>query len=178
VYVTHDQIEAMAMGDRIVVMSKAVVQQVGTPQEVYHNPSNLFVAQFIGSPGMNLIKGTYADGVVLLAGANRFPVPAEWQATLAREAATTGGEIVLGFRPEAAIVSSVGPLEAEVYASDMHGAFTMLHLDLQQDNVVHVRASRQSNYPIGTSVRFTIAPEMLRFFNPKTEAAILRSDLP
>jgi multiple sugar transport system ATP-binding protein len=57
VYVTHDQIEAMAMGDRIVVMSKAEVQQVGTPIDVYYNPSNLYVAQFIGSPGMNLVKG-------------------------------------------------------------------------------------------------------------------------
>ena len=57
VYVTHDQIEAMAMGDRIVVMSAAVVQQVGAPFDVYYNPANLFVARFIGSPGMNLIQG-------------------------------------------------------------------------------------------------------------------------
>src|SRR5687767_6521345 len=76
VYVTHDQIEAMAMGDRIVVMSNAVVQQVGTPYEVYHNPANLFVARFIGSPGMNLLAGRYADGVIELPGDNRYPVPA------------------------------------------------------------------------------------------------------
>ena len=57
VYVTHDQVEAMAMADRIVVMSKAAVQQIGTPAEVYYDPANLFVANFIGSPGMNLIKG-------------------------------------------------------------------------------------------------------------------------
>ena len=73
VYVTHDQVEAMAMGDRIVVMSDAVVQQIGTPAEVYHNPANLFVANFIGSPGMNLIKGKYADGVVHLPGGNKLP---------------------------------------------------------------------------------------------------------
>ena len=66
VYVTHDQIEAMAMGDRIVVMSNAVVQQIGTPQEVYHNPANLFVARFIGSPGMNLLAGSYAPPPELL----------------------------------------------------------------------------------------------------------------
>ena len=69
VYVTHDQIEAMAMGDRIVVMSNAEVQQIGTPAEVYYNPSNLFVARFIGSPGMNLVARRYdAGGVVVLAG--------------------------------------------------------------------------------------------------------------
>src|SRR5688572_28695913 len=68
VYVTHDQIEAMAMSDRIVVMSAAEVQQVGTPAEVYYDPANLFVARFIGSPGMNLIAGQYSGGVVLLPG--------------------------------------------------------------------------------------------------------------
>ena len=65
VYVTHDQIEAMAMGDRIVVMSNAAVQQIGTPADVYHNPTNLFVANFIGSPGMNLVKSSYRSGKVI-----------------------------------------------------------------------------------------------------------------
>ncbi len=78
VYVTHDQIEAMAMGDRIVVMSAAEIQQVGTPGEVYDNPANLFVARFIGSPGMNLVSGSHADGVVRMPGDNRFNVPAGW----------------------------------------------------------------------------------------------------
>jgi multiple sugar transport system ATP-binding protein len=64
VYVTHDQVEAMAMGDRIVVMSSAVVQQIGTPADVYYDPENLFVAKFIGSPGMNLLNGRYWEGKV------------------------------------------------------------------------------------------------------------------
>jgi multiple sugar transport system ATP-binding protein len=83
VYVTHDQIEAMAMGDRIVVMSNAVVQQVGSPLEVYANPANTFVARFIGSPGMNLVSGHYDGSVIQLPGENRYTVPAEWNTAVA-----------------------------------------------------------------------------------------------
>ncbi len=77
VYVTHDQVEAMAMSDRIVVMSDAEVQQVGTPAEVYYDPANLFVARFIGSPGMNLLKGQLDGDVRPLPGqTDTMPVPA------------------------------------------------------------------------------------------------------
>jgi multiple sugar transport system ATP-binding protein len=173
VYVTHDQIEAMAMGDRIVVMSKAEVQQVGTPIDVYYNPANLFVAQFIGSPGMNLIKGRVSPGTVELPGKNRCAVPPAWNAPLR---ATLAGEpdVVLGFRPEAARVSAKGALSGEVYATDMHGAYTVLHVNISADEIVHIRADRQTNYPIGTRIRFDIDPEMVRFFDPGTEVAIRR----
>jgi multiple sugar transport system ATP-binding protein len=169
VYVTHDQIEAMAMGDRIVVMSAAEVQQVGTPATVYHDPANLFVAKFIGSPGMNLIRGQYVEGHLTLPGTNGYTVPAAWQHSLAR---LEQGEVVLGFRPEAATVSADGPFSATVYASDLHGGFTMLHLEIALGVIVHARASRQINYPIGTQVRFDLNPDLIRFFDPKTEAAI------
>jgi multiple sugar transport system ATP-binding protein len=174
VYVTHDQIEAMAMGDRIVVMSAAVVQQVGTPAEVYHSPANLFVARFIGSPGMNLLNGQLHDGMLTLPGANRMPLPTEWQRAMLAELGTAGGEVVLGFRPEAVQINTLGPLEAEVYASDLYGGFTMLHLDIGGNNIIHARVSRQISYPIGTPVKFTLDPTMIRFFNAKTEMAIQR----
>ncbi len=80
VYVTHDQIEAMAMADRIVIMSQGVVQQVGTPAEVYHAPVNLFVARFIGSPGMNLVKGEWAGDSINLPGGNRYTPAAQTRA--------------------------------------------------------------------------------------------------
>jgi multiple sugar transport system ATP-binding protein len=170
VYVTHDQIEAMAMGDRIVVMSNAVVQQVGTPAEVYHNPSNLFVARFIGSPGMNLLNGEYADDVVLLPGDNRYAVPDPWKPVLQRELGSDG-KVIVGFRPEAANVIETGPLAASVYADDLHGGYTMLHLSLGSE-IVHARASRQVSYPIGTALHFDLDPAMVRFFNPQTEIAL------
>lgn len=165
VYVTHDQIEAMAMGDRIVVMSAAEVQQVGTPAEVYHDPANLFVARFIGSPGMNLVRGRTADGLIHLPGGNQYPVPEASRPLLAH---LPGEEVVLGFRPEAAAVQPEGPLGASVYADDLHGAYTMLHLALDgtAESVVHVRSGRDQSYKIGTSVRFGLKPEMVRFFNP------------
>ncbi|MBI5666914.1 MAG: ABC transporter ATP-binding protein [Chloroflexi bacterium] len=170
VYVTHDQIEAMAMGDRIVVMSSAVVQQVGTPAEVYHNPRSLFVARFIGSPGMNLIPGDYADGMVNLPGGNCYPVPPIWQRSLHNQMARAG-RIILGFRPEAAQISSDGPLHAEVYAADLHGSYNMLHLSLDGKDILHARASRQEHFPIGTKLRFDLHPEWVRFFNADTELA-------
>lgn len=171
VYVTHDQIEAMAMGDRIVVMSAAVVQQNGTPYEVYHNPSNLFVAKFIGSPGMNLIPGYFVDGKVNLPGDNQFLVPAEWHSAI-HEQIGREGEIILGFRPEAAQISDKGQLAAKVYTTDLHGSYTMLHLELAKDQIVHARAGRGMFYPIGASLRFDLDPTMARFFDPKTELAV------
>jgi multiple sugar transport system ATP-binding protein len=183
VYVTHDQIEAMAMGDRIVVMSDAVIQQVGSPAEVYHDPANLFVARFIGSPGMNLLPGRYvaqagSHGVVHLAGGNRYTVPPAWNAALRRQLGDEG-EVVLGFRPEAGGVADGGPLVAQVYATDLHGAYTMLHLSFEaaagaESELVHIRASRGIRYAIEETVRFDLAPEMVRFFDPQTEAALSR----
>ena len=203
IYVTHDQVEAMAMGDRIVVMSNAEVQQVGTPAEVYYEPTNLFVARFIGSPGMNLLYGQYHAGRIHLPGDNRyvtesqqartftrvFPVqskravtdnyyqvPQAWQGIL--ESQLTGDTVIVGFRPEAARVTNTdnhGQLSAEVYAADLHGAYSMLHLSLGSDDmIVHARAGRDLKLPIGAPVRFDLDPELVRFFDPKTERALSR----
>jgi multiple sugar transport system ATP-binding protein len=188
VYVTHDQVEAMAMGDRIVVMSAAEVQQAGTPAEVYYDPANLFVARFIGSPGMNLLAGKYTDGVVHLPGENRYPVPERWRRPLAQQ--LEGEDIIIGFRPEAAQADGVGELRAAVYASDLHGAFNMLHLslgnegqgeayswgrfsELQGVNVIHIRGQRGAGHQIGENVHFELNPEMVRFFSPRNEVAII-----
>ena len=172
VYVTHDQIEAMAMGDRIVVMSEAAIQQIGTPAQVYYDPANLFVARFIGSPGMNLIAGKYADGIVQMAGLdNRYPVPQEWQSAL-KKGLDGGSEVIIGFRPEAAQINDQGKLIGKVYASEMQGSSAVLHLTINENDIFHIRTDRLISYPIDTLVHFDIDPQMVRFFNPKTEAAI------
>jgi multiple sugar transport system ATP-binding protein len=173
VYVTHDQIEAMAMGDRIIVMSNAEVQQVGTPAEVYYEPSNLFVARFIGSPGMNLVPGKYQEGVVHLAGGNQYAVPEGWQRSLSAE--LSGEDVVVGFRPEAAVAGGQGKLTAELYADELHGAHTILHLSLNgraSESIIHIRAGRGAKHPIGETIRFDLKPEMVRFFDPTTELAL------
>jgi multiple sugar transport system ATP-binding protein len=172
VYVTHDQVEAMAMGDRIVVMSNAVVQQIGSPAEVYHNPANLFVANFIGSPGMQLIKGPYADGAVQLPGGSLYPVPAGWRTSLAK--AIGQGEVVIGFRPEAAQVGADGPISGNVFNTDLHGAYVVLHVDLAGNQLVQVRARREHEFEIGMPIRFGLNEAMVRFFDPKTEMALTR----
>src|SRR5262249_42317883 len=101
VYVTHDQLEAMTMADRIAVMDHGVLQQVGTPLEIYNNPANVFVARFIGAPGMNLLKGKPAEsdgGLVVDLG----PLGATPPLTdpLAAALRGTKGEVFYGFRPE------------------------------------------------------------------------------
>jgi multiple sugar transport system ATP-binding protein len=174
VYVTHDQIEALAMSDRIVVMSNAEVQQAATPTDIYHNPSNLFVARFIGSPGMNLIPGQYANGQVHLQGGN-FPVNPGWQAALSR-GLEADGKLILGFRPEAVRVHEGGALGGTVYASDLHGGYSMLHIELTPEQIIHARVERRVHYAIGEPIRFDLQPEMVRFFHPTTEKALHHED--
>ncbi len=172
VYVTHDQIEAMAMGDRIVVMSDAVVQQVGRPHEIYCDPANLFVARFIGSPGMNLINGLYANGFVTLPGGIQYQVPDQWRPALKK---LSSNAVVVGFRPEAAIVGNgqTGVLKSQVYASELHGAYSILHLSFDEaGQIMHARAGRETNYAIGAPLRFDLDPMLVRFFDPQTELAL------
>jgi multiple sugar transport system ATP-binding protein len=171
VYVTHDQVEAMAMGDRIVVMSNAEVQQVGTPHEVYHDPSNLFVARFIGSPGMNLLSGMLRDGSVHLVGGNQYRVPDDWLPALTGQL-DSDGKVIVGFRPEAVQISENGSLGASVYASDLQGGHSMLHLELTPDDIVHARVGREIDHTIGETVRFDLDAAMVRFFNPTSEKAV------
>ncbi len=170
VYVTHDQVEAMAMGDRIIIMSNAVVQQMGTPAEVYYNPANLFVARFIGSPGMNLIPCRYSQGELSLPGTNTVDVPPAWRPVLDKSL-PDDGSVILGFRPEAVQLSGEGRIQSTVYASDLHGGYSMLHLDIGGDDIVHGRAERDTAQAIGESQRFDLNPEMVRFFHPETEVA-------
>jgi multiple sugar transport system ATP-binding protein len=96
VYVTHDQTEAMTMGDRIVVLKDGLLMQVGTPQELYDTPQNVFVAGFIGSPAMNIIEAPVSDGAVLL-GNKSVPLPAATSAALKQRGAS---KVIVGFRPE------------------------------------------------------------------------------
>jgi len=176
VYVTHDQIEAMAMGDRIVVMSNAEVQQAATPIEVYHDPANVFVARFIGSPGMNLIPARYDDGIVYFEGGNRFSVDPTWRSVLGSGLGQMG-KVIVGFRPEAARVHALGQLSGTTYANDLHGGYSMLHLEVGRDQIVHVRSGRETVYHIGDNLHFDIDPQMVRFFHPETEIALRKESV-
>ncbi len=172
VYVTHDQVEAMAMGDRIVVMSNAAIQQIGTPAEVYHNPINLFVANFIGSPGMNLLKGHFAGGKLLLPGGNDFEPEDKWKKVILAQVGDDK-DLILGFRPEAVKVVKTKKMTAEVFLTEMNGSNILLDLHLGDKDIVRARLNRGANFEIGSKIDFDLDPQMVRFFNPATEAALV-----
>jgi multiple sugar transport system ATP-binding protein len=116
IYVTHDQIEAMTLADRVVVMQRGVIQQVGTPTEIYDRPANVFVAGFIGSPAMNLIEGELSEGV--------FHAPGIRIKGLTQ---TASGPVLLGFRAEdAELVDDGGQIRAPVYTFELLGDSTMV----------------------------------------------------
>jgi multiple sugar transport system ATP-binding protein len=137
VYVTHDQIEAMTMADRIVVMHDGVVEQIGTPLELFDRPGNLFVAQFIGSPAMNVLDGTLrrnGDGAFVEALGSRWPVPAG-------VAGTDGQSVAYGVRP-GDLSLAAGGVAAKVFVVEPTGAETELLLrvgDAQLTLVMHGR---------------------------------------
>jgi multiple sugar transport system ATP-binding protein len=117
VYVTHDQVEAMTMGHRIAVMKDGILQQVGTPLEVYRRPANLFVATFIGTPPMNIVEGTLEEGGTVLAATGlRLPVPPAYRSVTAGRS----GRVTVGIRPESIhdpsqeLTSAVAPLVLQV----------------------------------------------------------------
>ena len=110
VYVTHDQVEAMTLGDRVAVMRLGTIQQVASPQELYDRPSNLFVAGFIGSPSMNFMAGTLEDGK-LRTGLGDFPLTPQMRQTL--ESARAPREVIVGIRPESFEDASIVPAEVK-----------------------------------------------------------------
>src|SRR4051794_15494933 len=133
IYVTHDQVEAMTMGDRIAVMRKGVLQQAGAPQELYDHPKNLFVATFVGSPAMNLMQGTIENGAVRL-GDDRLALTDAVLATRPRLRAYEGRDVCVGIRPEH--LSPGDDLTASVRLVETLGAQKLVHFNLDVPPVV------------------------------------------
>ena len=158
IYVTHDQIEAMTLAHRVAVMNKGVVQQIATPREIYDNPANLFVAGFIGSPPMNTLPGSIADGAIVLEG-GRIPIDG-----FAPRAAA-----VFGFRPEDAHVTSPGDadLRATIYASELTGNETVVTCQVDGEQVV-VKTDKSFDLPPDTPIGLSIDRAKLRVFDAET----------
>ena len=158
VYVTHDQVEAMTLADRIVVMDKGIVQQVGTPEELYRRPANLFVAGFIGSPKMNFLKGKWAGpGQVRL----------DSGASLAVDAANQpGGSLVLGVRPDGFSVTEPGAagLRGRIVLNEYLGRESYLHLDLEHGGTAVVEVSPDAPFQAGQSVGLGVKPGAAHLF--------------
>jgi multiple sugar transport system ATP-binding protein len=133
VYVTHDQIEAMTMADKIVILKDGVIEQQGSPLDVYDRPDNLFVASFIGSPSMNLIKGTVHKGVMLTADGTKISLPPGHKAK-------EGQDIVFGIRPEHIEVGE--GFQAKVSVTEPTGPEIHIYADLGPDEICAVVRER------------------------------------
>lgn len=171
-YVTHDQLEAMTMADRIAVMDHGKLLQVGTPLEIYNHPSDTFVAKFIGAPGMNILTGHLlqtVDGLVVqIAGAGSVPVPGRLNA--AAQALGTR-DVLLGFRPEKA-TPGTGGLTMQVGIVERIGARTIVHLE--QDGV-EAKAVLPADLPSparGQAWNFSVPQEAVRLFDPVSGLAL------
>ena len=165
VYVTHDQIEAMTMADRIVVMRGGHIEQVGTPLELYDNPASVFVAGFIGSPSMNFIPATAkGDALVLNTGESLGKAPT---------ALSPGTKLIAGFRPEDILLGDAG-IAAKVALIEPTGAETQLVLRTAENSIVMTTRERINLLP-GDSVHFSLCEGKLHCFDVETEQAVPRA---
>ena len=156
IYVTHDQIEAMTMADKIVVMRDGLVEQIGSPLALYDHPVNTFVATFIGSPAMNLIEGRWEAGGVRI-GSAHVPVPRAMQAT-------EGQAVLLGSRPEHLEPAAGGAIAAKVEVIEPTGADTLLMCTLDKQALTVVVRDRVSLRP-GDAVALQPIAEKLHVFD-------------
>ena len=170
VYVTHDQVEAMTMGNRVAVLAGGHLQQCDTPRQLYDNPVNEFVAGFIGSPAMNLQTVPLTQDGARIAG-TVIPLP-----TAVRTAASQAGltEIVLGIRPEHLhLTDSTGKLAGQVILVEELGADALLHVRLAVDgNAVVARTEGRKPPAPGQQVRFNVQPDDVFAFHPVTGARL------
>ncbi|WP_434053959.1 MAG: sn-glycerol-3-phosphate ABC transporter ATP-binding protein UgpC [Roseibium sp.] len=163
VYVTHDQIEAMTLADRVAVMKHGVIQQLGTPDEIYNDPANLFVAGFIGSPAMNLVRGSVRDGhFVTQNGLHLTPI-----ATGDRD------DVVLGVRADDINVheAGAGDIDAPIYAFENTGEASFLTVEWGQQRVI-ARGDRHLRKEQDDVVGLSLNPDHLYLFDPESEKRI------
>jgi ABC-type sugar transport system ATPase subunit len=150
IYVTHDQVEAMTMGDRIAVMSNGVLQQIGTPEDVYTNPANVFVAGFIGSPAMNLVPASVLDGV-------------------------GGDDRIVGFRPEHVDMGNGRPdtilFTARVEVVEYLGDEQLAHLT-RGDTALQAKLPVEDRLTIGQEHEFSVPREKILYFDEATQERV------
>lgn len=179
IYVTHDQTEALTMATRIVVLNEGNIMQVGTPKEVYDLPENVFVAEFIGSPAMNIFDGRM-DGGVLSIGDARFEIPRDKRQMLMDEG-YDGKPVKFGIRPEDIrdeaeyVKASKASFDVEIRVSEMHGSETMLYADYEGQEFI-ARVDAKHNITAGDRLRFAFDMENGHFFDAETGNRIVSQD--
>ena len=177
VYVTHDQTEAMTLGDRIVIMRDGFIQQIGTPQEVFDRPANLFVAGFIGTPQMNFFDAELkrdGDKYVVDVCGEELRLTEEKQAALLR-GNVPAGPVTLGIRPEHIVLAKNGGIPARVDVSEMMGSSVHLHLTAAgHDAVVIVPTLELDAIPsLGQEIYLELHEDSIHLFDRETEKSLL-----
>lgn len=171
VYVTHDQLEAMSMGDKIAVMNRGIIEQFGTPQEIYDQPASMYVADFIGQPAMNFLS--FRDR--LMPGKRDIALAGGRQAVPAIRADLPDADYVLGVRPEHVQIEAEGALRGEVYGLEYLGT-TQIATILTGSGQVKARFPSTLRLNVGERVGLGLRAEKLSLFDPRTGNAIA-SDL-
>ena len=169
IYVTHDQVEAMTMADKIVVLQAGRVEQVGSPLELYHHPANLFVAGFIGSPRMNLMQ---AKVVETGAGETLVSVPSGPRITVPVEAAAVraGATVTLGIRPEGLHVDPAGPIAGTVALVERLGGLTLLHVDVEGSEQMTVQIEGSAAIRAHDRIRLAVDVAACHLFDAAGQA--------
>jgi len=155
IYVTHDQVEAMTLADRVVVMNNGKIQQIGSPKEIYNRPFNTFVASFIGSPPMNLI-----------------PISIRNKTSISQDLKFSkinikDGKYTLGFRAEDASIEKTGNFTGPIYSIELLGDSTIVTLNIK-NNLLHIKTSNNFSSKIGEIVSVKIPNSLCHFFDSKT----------
>ncbi len=178
IYVTHDQIEAMTMASRIVVMKDGYIMQVGSPKEIYDNPNNMFVAGFIGTPPMNFIHGRVNKQGIFIAGKHTIELPQD-KFEIIKFHKMIEKDIVLGIRPEDIhddqVVMKAYPnavLDIVVDVAELLGAETNIYTQVHESNIC-ASVDARTNIHIGDKLKLTLDMNKSHFFNPQTEQVLL-----
>ena len=184
IYVTHDQTEAMTLGDRIVIMKDGFIQQIGTPQEVFDQPANLFVAGFIGSPQMNFFDGELEkkDGKYQLKVGEATVVLGGKAQELLVGKGVGERKVTVGIRPEHiafAAAPGTDTVSSKVDVSEMMGSEVYLHVNAVGRDVVlripttDLPAEHRAGIPYGTEINFAFRPDLIHLFDPETEKNLM-----
>ncbi len=153
IYVTHDQVEAMTLAERIVVFREGRIEQVGTPLELYRQPVNTFVAGFIGSPAMNFINTTAANGEIRIA------------KEIICTTTAADGPITVGLRPEHLALADNGPIKGQVQVFEHLGGESFLHLIMPDQQVLIAKLIGEQTFRPGDHCQLSIAPEKCHVFD-------------
>ena len=170
IYVTHDQVEAMTLADRIVILKGGEIEQVGTPDEVYNKPQSAFVGGFVGSPAMNFARARMSGGKVLFGNGDSL---FRNGLNLGKAGALDGQEILVGIRPEhfGGVVDDAAVMSAEVQVVEPLGSDTLVHFKIG-DDMLTARMAPDARPTVGETIRIGIDPSRIHLFDAQSERVI------